>query len=345
MGMARHRRRYGETYDLVVVGGGISGLAAAFFFRAATSAGAKVLVLDNHDDFGGHAKRNEFNHGGRMLMLNGGTLNIEGPGQYSAVSMGLLQAIGSTWMIRAQDWPDHDVYRKLGLGFGVWFNRERFGVDRLVRRRGSPPAAVRGLGSSSEDSPERAGAPRHRPSPERRPARLPAGLGSDEKKRKLMHMSYRAFLEQVAKVHPDAIWFHQTGERRVVPDAHRRPPRVLRLEHGVPGIPGHEAGADTDRPADRRAWRRSRPREPGARRRRQAAPSTSPTETPPSHGCWCARSIPDAVAGRSQEDVVTARVDYSRLDRPGSMARIRLDSTVVNVAHVGAAGGGPKLST
>ena len=47
--------------------------------------------------------------------------------------------------------------------------------------------------------------------------------------------------------------------------------------------------------------------------------------------------VPDAVPGRSQEDVVTARVDYSRLDRPGSAARIRLDSTVVNVAHVGAA--------
>ena len=35
--------------------------------------GKRVLVLDNHDDFGGHAKRNEFTHDGRMLMLNGGT--------------------------------------------------------------------------------------------------------------------------------------------------------------------------------------------------------------------------------------------------------------------------------
>jgi len=44
----------GERYDLVVVGGGISGLSAAHYFRAAVGPEARVLVLDNHDDFGGH---------------------------------------------------------------------------------------------------------------------------------------------------------------------------------------------------------------------------------------------------------------------------------------------------
>src|SRR5262249_36843841 len=53
-----------ERYDLVVVGGGISGLAAAFFYRRANPQ-ARILVLDNHDDFGGHAKRNEFTVDGR----------------------------------------------------------------------------------------------------------------------------------------------------------------------------------------------------------------------------------------------------------------------------------------
>ena len=84
----------GEVYDLVVVGGGISGLSAAHFFRAAVGPQARVLVLDNHDDFGGHAKRNEFQHEGRTLLLNGGTLNIEGPGQYSPQAMGLLRTLG-----------------------------------------------------------------------------------------------------------------------------------------------------------------------------------------------------------------------------------------------------------
>ena len=48
-----------EAYDLIVVGGGISGLAAAYFFRK-QAAKSRILILDNHDDFGGHARRNEF---------------------------------------------------------------------------------------------------------------------------------------------------------------------------------------------------------------------------------------------------------------------------------------------
>src|ERR1700733_15804470 len=69
-----------ENYDLVVVGGGISGLAAAYFYRQKAGPKARILVLDNHDDFGGHAKRNEFMFGGRMLLSNGGTQSIESPG-------------------------------------------------------------------------------------------------------------------------------------------------------------------------------------------------------------------------------------------------------------------------
>src|SRR6266568_3840995 len=61
-----------ERYDLVVVGGGISGLAAAYFYRRAKPQ-ARILVLDNHDDFGGHAKRNEFTVDGRLLMGYGGS--------------------------------------------------------------------------------------------------------------------------------------------------------------------------------------------------------------------------------------------------------------------------------
>ncbi len=50
----------GEAYDLIIVGGGISGLAAAHFYRKRAGANARILILENHDDFGGHAKRNEF---------------------------------------------------------------------------------------------------------------------------------------------------------------------------------------------------------------------------------------------------------------------------------------------
>jgi spermidine dehydrogenase len=57
--------RTGESYDLVVVGGGISGLSAAYFYRMKAGKDARILILDNHDDFGGHAQRNEFQAGGR----------------------------------------------------------------------------------------------------------------------------------------------------------------------------------------------------------------------------------------------------------------------------------------
>ena len=69
----------GEDYDLIVVGAGVSGLAAAYFYRAKAGAGARVLILDNHDDFGGHAKRNEFEFGGKIQLINGGTLGIDSP--------------------------------------------------------------------------------------------------------------------------------------------------------------------------------------------------------------------------------------------------------------------------
>ena len=67
-----------EKYDLIIVGGGISGLAAAHFYRERAGAIAKILSLENHDDFGGHAKRNEFHLGGKQL-LNGGTMLIDRP--------------------------------------------------------------------------------------------------------------------------------------------------------------------------------------------------------------------------------------------------------------------------
>src|SRR5215475_14113179 len=84
----------GESYDLVIVGGGLSGLSAAYFFVKDAGRSAKVLVLDNHDDFGGHAKRNEFSYGGRMLALNGGTLNIESWARYNEHARAVIHDIG-----------------------------------------------------------------------------------------------------------------------------------------------------------------------------------------------------------------------------------------------------------
>ena len=83
-----------EEYDLVIVGGGISGLAAAYFFQRDFGTSAKILIIDNHDDFGGHAKRNEFRHEGRLYLVNGGTLEHRVPLPVQLHRQGTGQRVG-----------------------------------------------------------------------------------------------------------------------------------------------------------------------------------------------------------------------------------------------------------
>ena len=66
-----------ERYDFIVIGAGIGGLASAHYLRRARPR-ARILILDNHDDFGGHARRNEFDVGGRLLLGYGGSESLEG---------------------------------------------------------------------------------------------------------------------------------------------------------------------------------------------------------------------------------------------------------------------------
>ncbi|MEC7550587.1 MAG: FAD/NAD(P)-binding protein, partial [Pseudomonadota bacterium] len=112
-------------YDLVVVGGGISGLAAAYFYRKQNGPQSQILILDNHDDFGGHAKRNEFRYGDRMYLVNGGTLNVEAPSQYSTIAAGLLWELGidrTRYFEKNRDM--FSFYRNSGLQGSRFFDRE-----------------------------------------------------------------------------------------------------------------------------------------------------------------------------------------------------------------------------
>jgi spermidine dehydrogenase len=87
-------RQLDEHYDLVIVGAGVSGLAAARFYQKRIGSDAKILLLDNHDDFGGHAKRNEFHYDGQMLLGIGGSVNLDSPGYYSKIAKGLMDDLG-----------------------------------------------------------------------------------------------------------------------------------------------------------------------------------------------------------------------------------------------------------
>ena len=121
-----------ESYDLVVVGGGISGLAAAYFYQQRHGRDKRVLVLDNHDDFGGHAKRNEHTVGGKTLITYGGSQTIVEPKHASKVVRALLRDVGID-IERFDTAYDRGFFARNNLGAVTYFNARVFGVDRVVR--------------------------------------------------------------------------------------------------------------------------------------------------------------------------------------------------------------------
>jgi len=327
----------GETYDLVVVGGGISGLASALLFREAVGPRASILILDNHDDFGGHAKRNEFTLNGRTFLLNGGTLNIEAPRQYSDVSMGLLRRLGiDLERFEQTTEADRGLYRRMGLRNGVFFPAERFGSDRLVV---GTPGGAGGTVAAWTEYLARTPLP---PEAQRDLVRLQdpsqpdylVGHSDEAKKRQLLHMSYQDFLLNVARVHPDAAWFHQTRTTGLFLMQADAVPAYYGWNSGYPGFQGL---ALEPTPREQLVF------EPGGqhgRENQERANEGGRSVHFPDGNATIARLLirallPEAVPGTTQEDVVTARVDYARLDQPSSRTRVRLNSTVVRVQHSG----------
>ena len=119
-----------EEYDLVVVGAGISGLAAAHYYRKRFGNRSRILLLENHDDFGGHARRNEFHQGGPMRLALGGTHNLE-YWQFSDTVNDLMDELGIDTKALLRD-KEFGYGRNGPNGPAIWFDEETYGVDRLV---------------------------------------------------------------------------------------------------------------------------------------------------------------------------------------------------------------------
>ena len=324
----------GETYDLIVVGGGISGLAAALFYRKASGDKARILVLDNHDDFGGHAKRNEFYVNGAFRLGFGGTFSIESPAPYSAVAKGVIEELGID-VSSYSKYFDKNLYGSLGLRPKIFFDKETFGVDKLLNN-----PSPRG-GNESEDaeqsSPELlkqflANAPiadqakRDLKMLYDEPRDYFPGLTSDQKKAKLARMSYANFLKDVAGVHNDIVKMYQAL------------PQPL-FGVGIDAVSAQDAwgfdqlgfaGMKLD-PA------------PGKGMNRDAIPNEEaeryffhfPDGNATIARLLVRKLIPDAIPGNEMTGVVLAKANYAKLDDSSSSVRIRLNSTAVRVKHLG----------
>jgi spermidine dehydrogenase len=321
-----------QNFDLVVVGGGISGLAAAWFYREAHGPAVRILILDNHDDFGGHAKRNEFRVGDRLLLGYGGTESLQSPKTlFSKTVNRLLHSLGVD--IRRFDAAfDRKLYGSLGLTQGVYFDRETFGVDRLVV--GNP--VVTGGDSFASDAKPRPieAVVAEFPLSDDAKARLIeffkhpkdylAGKSQAQKIAYLKQISYRDFLRKDAGLSDEAVKFFDgstLGLMAMGPDVL---PALDAMSSQYTGFDGLGLGHLND-------------------------PEAASFDEPyiyhfPDGNASIARllvrsMIPTVAPGRTMDDVVLADFDYAKLDVDGAPVRLRLNSTAVAVANSHTRGG------
>jgi spermidine dehydrogenase len=318
-----------DLYDVVVVGAGISGLSAAWFYRDAHP-DARILVLDNHDDFGGHAKRNEFTLDGKTLIAYGGSQTLEDPGSYSAIAKGLLSNLG----VRTQAFEaayDHDFFRRNGLSAATYFDSEHFGADRLV---GYPLVDYTSWLPIAEPSMDVAKAVSQMPLTENarrellqlvqaRGNRL-AGIPAADQEDFLRHLSYRDFLvRHLSVTDPDVLRLFQGLTADTTASIEGSNALGALTYTGLPGLGATALPADPDA-------------EPYIHHFPDGNASIA--------RLLVRQLVPSVAPGSSMDDIVLAPFDYSKLDDRESAVRIRLNSTVVRVEHDGPPGSARQVS-
>jgi spermidine dehydrogenase len=253
--------------------------------------------------------------------MNGGTLEINSPRPYSTVADGLLTTLGIDPVALDKKCTDYKFYSSRGLGRGLFFDKETFGADKLV------------VETSGFSWPQLLAQSPLSPQVQRDIARIEEakidylhGLSSDDKKSRLSRMSYRDFLLNVVAADPGVIAFYQArthGEWGVGIDA------VSALDVWALGFPGFQGLGLAPGAAPHMGYTAAGYADGGSYKFHFPDGNASIARL------LVRDLIPDSVPGHSAEDVVTARIDYARLDRPASSVRIRLSSTVVRARNVG----------
>jgi spermidine dehydrogenase len=319
-------------YDLVVVGGGLSGLAAAYFFRR-RHPDARILILDNHDDFGGHARRNELQAGGRTLIGYGGSQSMEDPSGYNEVTRELLDELGVDNSHFHQAY-DRGFYRRHGLGLAVYFDRASYGVDRLVRVDLANPL-------DDEFAPA--------PLP---PAAALAGMPISETARRdllrVISPDPSRFAPGSELLDPD---FLQRISYQTLVTEHlgARDPEVRRILNAA-AVSGFADSIDAIPALAGVTWGGLPGLPPAVLEKLAHGYDPEPyifhfPDGNASIARLLVRSlIPPVAPGSTMQDVVTARFDYGRLDDPASRVRLRLQSTAVRVEHDGAPGSAKRVT-
>ena len=341
----------GESYDLIVVGGGISGLSAAHFFKDRTEQIPKTLILDNHDDFGGHAKRNEFVVNERTMLAYGGSQSIESPSYYEEVSKKLLSDLGIDFNKFYQAY-DFDYFKNRGLDTGFYFNKTTYGVSQIVK---NVPTFRYDLTYKDSIKPDNI---------QRVASQLPISdqskeefvrlfldqtdffpdLSLEEKYYLLDNISYEDYLRQYHKVGEEVIGiFHSLlwGLWGVGNDAI---PAIGCWGDGLPGFAGLGFSGDEE-PSEEINYQENLMYDVDTvdESIRDYVSKNVLSNEPyifhfPDGNATIARLlvrqlIPHSIPGNNMEDIVTAKADYSMLDVPGQDTNIRLNSTVVSTTN------------
>ena len=308
-----------EEYDLVVVGGGLSGLAAAYFYQQKHGKDKKVLILDNHDDFGGHAKRNEHTIQGNTRIAYGGSQTLVDPRDGSEVVLGLFKDIGVD-LERFETAYDVEFYRRNNLGAVTYFNREVFGEAKVVKHPYcNYPNYVEGLQGTKLSNEEAARqAPLSEKGKEQLLQVLNGGLHEikvpeEELEDYISTHSYFDYLE-------DTLGVDDPGVLRMA--------RHSALDWGSTGTDLMTIGTA---------------KECGALG--FAPVAVFDEDNPyihhfPDGNAGVARAlvkkmIPGVGKGNNAEELVLSRFNYAELDESSNTVRIRLNSTAVNVRHRG----------